>query len=201
MKHEEMKRGRLKIEKAVLKFAGIIFLSLLLFAIGNKTAEAAETISANATGQTTVSWTVNNLAGTYYFIKRVKVSTGAENIIWNVNNTVARQASYSGTDTGLTCNTGYVYHLWHGDPYDISPDDPITQTGTITTSACNTPPNVPVLIKPPHNIWTNDRQFCATVSDPNGDNVKAKFVVTIGGTPITRFQLLALLPHFGHICG
>ena len=45
-------------------------------------------------------------------------------------------------------------------------------------SRCNTAPNTPVLIAPPHNTWINyNPTFKARVTDPDGDNVRAYFTV------------------------
>jgi hypothetical protein len=58
-------------------------------------------------------------------------------------------------------------------------DAPSTCEGSEATWT-NLAPYPPTYVKPPDNIWTNDRQFCATVSDPGGGLVTAHFV--IGGT-------------------
>ncbi len=44
----------------------------------------------------------------------------------------------------------------------------------------NVMPDIPSLVKPPDNVLTDDFDFCATVADIDGDEIKAVFV--IGGT-------------------
>ncbi|MBZ9572729.1 hypothetical protein KJA17_00850 [Patescibacteria group bacterium] len=73
--------------------------------------------------------------------------------------------------------------------YKVWPDSTTKYTATctggggkvsdsITITVKNKVPNVPTLIAPPHNVWINyNPTFKARVSDPEGDNVRAKFGV------------------------
>lgn len=82
--------------------------------------------------------------------------------------------SYS--DTGLSCGTLYSYTVLASNAGGASAN----ASASGTTSACNISPNTPTLVAPANGTWVTSRQFCATVSDPDGGNVTAKFV--IGGT-------------------
>ena len=94
----------------------------------------------------------------------------------------ANTVSYS--NTGLASSTIYSYYVvayatGNGRTYYSANSN----TASATTPACNNPPNTPTLVSPPNNTWTNSRQFCATVSDPDAGSVTGKFV--IGGTTYT----------------
>ena len=49
----------------------------------------------------------------------------------------------------------------------------------VVATVPNTAPNIPTLVSPPNGSWTNSRIFSATVSDPDGGNVTAKFVIGV----------------------
>jgi len=61
----------------------------------------------------------------------------------------------------------------------------LTQVGGCGT---NQPPNMPTLIAPPNNTWINyNPTFQATVSDPDGNQVRAHFDITDYGTGISGY--------------
>ena len=149
--------------------------------------------SATATGQTTatVTWTRN----------APFTETGFN--IWDQTPTFRGSAgagATSGSATGLSCGTSYAFRVvsyvdTNGRQYTPGQSG---QTNTITTNACNNPPNTPTPVSPPNGSWTNSRTFSAQVSDPDGGTVRAEFMiggtwyygnyVTSGGTSVYSFS-------------
>lgn len=86
-------------------------------------------------------------------------------------------------DTGLSCGTGYTYSVRSGltvlgkGNYAGGAGALVeSPTYTFYTSSCNNNPNTPTLTSPSTGTCVaRPTQFCATVSDPDGDSVRARF--------------------------
>jgi len=74
--------------------------------------------------------------------------------------------------SGLAPGTTYYWKVRASNGAETA-DSPVW---SFTTLVPNQPPNIPTLVAPPNNTWiTYNPTFTATVSDPDGDNVRAYF--------------------------
>jgi len=96
---------------------------------------------------------------------------------WRTREYISRGCS------GSSCYSNTYYYNWENcDAYDgwYGPEyrDYYCSSGSCVYIG-NTKPNIPTLIAPPHNTWINyNPTFQATVSDPDGEKVKAYFNVS-----------------------
>lgn len=91
-------------------------------------------------------------------------NSSCTSVIWSSINTYTAPAQPEPT-------TITYYYKVQDDDWDRS------NCASATVIWNNVCPNAPVLVSPPDWIWTSNRQFCATVSDPGWWNVSAFFVI------------------------
>ena len=134
--------------------------------------------AAASCSQINMNWTAGSGATSYNVYRCAGTGCTPTTYIGNSVST-----SYS--DTGLSGSALYRYKVVSHNSGGDSGDSNIAEA---TTPACNIAPNTPTLVSPANGSWVSSRQFCATVSDPDGGNVTAKFViggVTYSGSTVT----------------
>jgi hypothetical protein len=134
----------------------------------NNVAPTANNINGNSTGQSAITLTADatDPGDTVFSYK------------WYSDDSCNTQISGQSSETfDAAYQEGYDNWTYSYRAVDAAPSNAESNCATAIVSWNNEIPSLDALVKPANNTWVKDREFCATVSDPDGGNLTAKFVI------------------------